>query len=101
MDDLVTIVREEVAKYAGNGRAFKVRLFPMLDDERLTYGVNAVGMAGDKRVSLIVVLARIVDGQVIIEEDNTDKPLYEALQQRGLSRDVMILAYDGAPVPDA
>jgi sulfur carrier protein ThiS len=46
-------------------------------------------------------MARIVGNRVVIEEDMTDKKLVDALQQRGILRDQIVLAYEGEPIPDA
>ena len=46
-------------------------------------------------------MARIVGNRVVIEEDMTDKKLVDALLQRGILRDQIILAYEGEPIPDA
>jgi hypothetical protein len=101
MDDISAITREEVRKYAGSGRGMNVILFPVLDDERQTYTVTAVDFPIRKDDSMIVVLARIAGDQVVIEEDATDKPLVDALIQRGIPRDRIVLAYRGEPIPDA
>lgn len=52
-------------------------------------------------IALVVVLARVVGDKVVIEEDNTDKKLIDALRQRGIPREQIILAYAGEPIPDA
>lgn len=103
MDSLKQIVQEEVRWYAGKrGRGANVLLFPALDDEHLTYVV--IGVSYPHRgndVGNVIVFARIVGNQVIIEEDNTDKPLHKHLMERGIPRDKIILAYAGEPIPDA
>jgi hypothetical protein len=100
MDQLVSIVREEVRKYASDGRAHNGRLFSMENALTCTYTVNAVGTFNKRHTSNIVVLARVADDKIIIEEDRTDKPLIDALEQRGVPRDKIVLAYAGEPVPD-
>ncbi len=99
MDNLKDILREEVAGYAGSGRGANIRLFAILDDERQTYAVNAVRHPEKNRPAGVVVLARIADDKIIIEEDRTDRPLADALIQRGVPRDQIILAYAGEPIP--
>jgi hypothetical protein len=96
------IVREEVEKYASDGRGANVILFPVLDDARQIYTVAAVDYP--KRVyegGMVVVLARVVGDKVVIEEDGTNKPLLDALLQRGIPREKIVLAYQGEPIPDA
>lgn len=101
MDRLAEIVREEVEKYAGNGRGLNIILFPLLDDRRQTYAVNAVDYPTRDEVAMVIVLARVVGDKVVIEEDTTDKHLVDALLQRGIPRDKIVLAYEGEPIPDA
>ena len=102
MGQLKQIVREEVAKYAGiQGRGANLRLFKLLDDENRIYAVNAVDYPVREDVAGVVVLARIFDNRVVIEEDATDKPLVDALLQLGIDRTQIVLAYEGEQVPDA
>lgn len=49
----------------------------------------------------MVILARLVGNMIVIEEDMADKKLVEALKQRGILRDQIILAYEGEAIPDA
>jgi XisI protein len=101
MAGLNEITREEVAKYAGKGRGANIILFPLLDDARQVYAVNAVDYPTREEVAMVVVLARVVGDKVVIEEDTTDKKLVDALLQRGIPRNQIILAYAGEPIPDA
>lgn len=103
MEPLSQIVREEVKKYAASGRGANLRLFALLDDEQQVYGVNAIDhpRREDSEAAGVVVLARIVDNVVVVEEDATNKPLVDALLQRGVPRNQIVLAYEGDPIPDA
>jgi hypothetical protein len=103
MDTLSQILREEVAKYAGNGQGANLRLFAILDDEHLVYAVNAVDYPDrdEDEFAGVMILARIYEDKIVIEEDATDRPLLDALTQRGINREQIILAYDGEPIPDA
>ncbi len=49
----------------------------------------------------IIVMAHIIDDSIIIEADNTDRPLYEALMSAGIPREKIILAYAGEKLPSA
>lgn len=100
MEALTQIVREEVKKYDAGGRGYNAILFALLDDERQVYAVNVVDYPKRKDVASVVVLARIVGDKVVIEEDITDKPLLDALLQRGIPREQIVLAYRGEPIPD-
>lgn len=101
MDQLIQIVREEVEKYAAGGRGLNAIAFPVLDDVRHVYAVSAVEYPTRHDVMMVVVFARIVGDKVVIEEDTTDKPLIDALMQRGIPREQIVLAYRGEPIPDA
>ncbi|MFN8371999.1 MAG: element excision factor XisI family protein [Anaerolineae bacterium] len=101
MDRLAQIVKEEVEKYAGTGEGINLRLFPISDDERKIYAVNAVDYPARSDSYFAVVMARVVGSYVIVEEDVTDKPLLDALLQRGIPRENIVLAYQGEPEPAA
>ena len=101
MDNLVEITRKEVCKYAGQGEGIGLKLYPVLDDIRHTYAVLAVHTLPEDEHSVgIVVMAQIADDCVIIEVDNTDKPLVDALVQQGVPREQIVLAYAGETHPD-
>jgi hypothetical protein len=51
------------------------------------------------RMPLIVVMARIVGDNVVIDADATDRPLYEALLIAGIPRENLILGYLGETEP--
>jgi len=101
MDSLKQIVRQEVKKYASNGRGANILLFAILDDEQGIYAVNSVDYPEREDIAGVVILARVVNNMVVIEEDMTDKKFHVALQQAGIMRDQIVLAYEGEPIPDA
>jgi hypothetical protein len=99
MADLLTIVRQEIYKY---GQAsLNARVFPILDDERHFYAVTSLPYPERQWPMGVMVMARVVDDQVIIEEDRTDHPLVDALIQAGIPRSQIILAYAGEASPVA
>jgi hypothetical protein len=100
MDWLAQVTREEVRKYASNGRGANVLLFPLLDDEHLTFAVIDVDYPTRNDFAGVVVFARVVQDTIVIEEDLTDKKLIDALLQQGVPREKIILAYSGEIVPD-
>lgn len=100
MVNLTDIVREEVEKYAAGGRGGNIILFPQMDDKRQTYTLNVVDYPTRKDTAGVVVLAWIAGDKIVIEEDATDKPLVDALLQRGIPREQIVLAYAGEPIPD-
>lgn len=101
MGHLVTILRQEVRKYASNGRGVGLSLYPILDDEQQQYIVVAIEDERDMPYTEgIVVFARMQNNHIIIEVDNTDKQLVDALLQQGIPREQITLAYRGEPLPD-
>jgi hypothetical protein len=100
MANLAEILKAEVAAYAGNGQGANVRLFAVLDDDQQVYTVNTVRYPERTRPANVMVMARILGEQVVIEEDRTDRPLLEALLQAGLKREQIILAYAGEATPE-
>ena len=88
---LTTVVQREVAGYAS--ASFNSTLYTVADPEKQIYAV--VGVLKPPTRSFVVVLARVVNEQVLILADNTDHPLFEALMQSGIPRDHIILAYAG------
>lgn len=93
MDSLKTISREEVEKYEAGGRGVNILLFALLDDDRNVYAVNAVDYPSRKEIAGVVVLARLAGDKIVVEEDMTDKKLVDALLQRGVKREQIVLAY--------
>ena len=80
----------------------------MLTEEMKLYAVDAVNgitlltQSTDKSVFADAsLIARIVDDCIIIEHDQNDKPLVDALVQAGIPRAQIILAYAGEPIPEA
>ena len=100
MDRLKEIVREEVAWY-GSGGGVHHRSYATLDDIQGIYSVNTIGDPGYEYATRLVMLARIVGDKVIIEYDNTNRPLYESLMYAGIPREQIILAYEGEPIPES
>jgi hypothetical protein len=71
-----------------------------LDDVRQVYTVVAIDHPVRREEAGIIVLARVVGDQVVIEEDNTDRPLIDALMQRGIPRSQITLIYAGETLPE-
>jgi len=97
MDRLGEIVKQVVFEYAGGG--FNLKTFPLMNDEQQVYAVNIVDTPKRKRPAGVMVLARIIDNHVIVEEDTTDRPLVDALVQAGIPREQIVLAYAGEAIP--
>ncbi len=100
MGSLNNILREEVEKYAAGGRGANVLTFAFADEAHHAYSVVLVDYPKRQHTALVAVLARLVGDKIIIEEDNTDKPLLDALLQRGIPREQILLAYNGDIIPE-
>lgn len=91
---LTKILRKEVSAYAGEwlGIDRKPSMFYYVEnpDEQI-YCVLAPQRAWRKQPELVM-MARIVNNQIIIDLDKTDKPLREALQKAGITDDQIIVA---------
>lgn len=97
MDRLAEVVRQEVEKYGV--RSLNRRVYKLSDHERQSYVVISIGFDQKVHPAHPVVMARVEGDQVIIEADNTDNSLVEALMQAGVPREKIILAYMDEPLP--
>ncbi len=99
IDNLTEIVRREVADY--HGPALKATTYYFEDRTNQIYTVIMVPEYEYPRTekSAVTILARIVDDTVIVEEDITDRPLFEELMRAGIPRDKIVLAYAGEQAP--
>jgi hypothetical protein len=70
-------------------------------DDDTVYTVVIVTRIMDKHTSGVSLVVRIVGDKVIVERDQNDKIVLDALLQAGIPRSRIILAYAGEPVPEA
>jgi hypothetical protein len=96
MERVVTvaeIVRREVAAY--NTPAWKSKSYFLEDGQNQVYGVVDIPDSDhpDAPQPIFIVLARVMDDTVVIYQDITDRPLYEALVRGGVPREKIVLAY--------
>jgi hypothetical protein len=97
--DLTSVVQYEVEDYA-RGETFGGVTYPLSDTGKQTYAVYIVPEQPRKTHATVVVAARIVNDKVVIDEDITDRPLWEELVRAGIPREQIILAYAGEKLPD-
>jgi hypothetical protein len=98
MDSLKEMVRQVVAGYAGkglNGVSYLTQ-----SDDRSVFTVTDFARIRGKHISGVSLMVRIVDDLIIVERDQNDKILLDALIQAGIPREKIILAYSGEPVPE-
>ncbi len=70
------------------------------DVAKQTYTVLIVPDFPRKFEANIMVLVRIENDKVIIEEDTTDRPLWRELVRAGIPREQIILTYAGEKLPN-
>jgi hypothetical protein len=98
MDTVKQTVREVMQGYAGkvlNGYSYLTQ-----NDDGSVFTVVVVAHLHGKHHSGVSVVVRIVDDHVVIERDQNDKTVLDALVQAGIPRQQIILAYAGEPVPE-
>jgi hypothetical protein len=97
--DLTRVVQQVVEGYARptlEGKSYAVS-----NPEQQIFSVLVVPDYPPKFDSGIVVLAHIDGDKIVIDEDTTDKPLWEELVRAGIPRDQIILTYAGEQLPQA
>jgi hypothetical protein len=97
--DLTSVVQQVVEGYARptlEGKSYAVS-----NTERQIFTVVIVPDYPPKFDSGIMVLAHIEGDRIIIDEDTTDRPLWEELVRAGIPRDQIILTYAGEKLPQS
>lgn len=98
VNSVIDSVRHEVERYAT--KAAKGYTVFIADEQKQIYTVITVPDVPRKFPARVVVMARVIDDQVVIIEDTTDKPLYEALMVNAkIPREQIILEYAGEHLP--
>lgn len=99
VENLTEIVRREVAAY--HGPALKATTYYFEDPKNRVYAVVIIPDYDYPRRSTsgVVVLARVIDDRVVIDEDTTDRPLWKELVEAGIPREQIVLTYAGEEVP--
>jgi hypothetical protein len=96
--ELLEITRNEVEKYEGTSP--HASIYAIMDDVRKRYAITGIENEPGSDHSWIIVQVRIDGDFVIVDEDGIwDKHFYAALEQAGVPREQVILAYKGEQVP--
>lgn len=91
---VVEIARQEVEKYAGISPHAKA--YFIADEVQQIYLVTGIENEPGPNSSWIIVQAHINGDVVVIDVDNVwDKQLWKALENAGVPREQIILAYQG------
>lgn len=88
---LAEILRQEVASYATQSYQGDERLYFTENPTQLVYCVVAPYHQAFGKADLVI-MARIVNDQIIIDMDKTSKPLYEALRSAGIPDEQIVVA---------
>lgn len=98
MDALNQIVKKAMEGYAVKGLNSHAYL-TISPDENLLTVVDIAHMRSERIVATSLIV-RLIKDQVVIEHDDNNKPLVDALVQMGIPRSNIILAYLGEAVPE-
>lgn len=98
MDRLNTLLKVCLEGYTGRALNGYSYLTSSADDRKHT--VISVGQLPDKRIVDASLIVHVVGDRIVIERDVNDRPLVDTLQQAGVERQQIILAYVGEPVDE-
>lgn len=90
--ELAEILRQEVSSYATKSYQGDERLYFAENIADQVYCVVAPSHPAFGKGDLVL-MARIVNDQIIIDTDKTSKPLYEALRSAGISDEQLVIAW--------
>jgi len=96
--DQLAIIKQTIAEYAKspvNGYAY----FTESADGKFFTVVDVYSSQGKRQASTGLIV-HLMGDQIVIERDLNNKPLVEALMQRGIARERIVLAYAGESVPE-
>lgn len=99
MAQLVEIVRQELERYVDPLSNFKS--CTVFDDTHRTYAAISLLDAKTPYDVDRMVIVRLIDDWVVTEKDNMLRPFVDALEQAGIAREKIILAYAGESVPSS
>src|SRR5258707_14396967 len=99
MDSMKEVVHQVVKGYAGTGLNGISYLTQNEDGSVLT--ITDFARIRGEHISGVSLVVRIVDDAVIIERDQNDKIVKDALMQAGIPREKIILSYAGEPIPES
>jgi hypothetical protein len=96
--NLALTVQREVEDYV-RGKDLKAVSYAVSDVARQIYVAIVVPDRPRPFPARVIVMARVVDDIVIIDEDTTDRPLWEELVRAGIPRDQIVCLYAGEEIP--
>ncbi len=96
--DLKERVEREVATYAG--KQFNAVGYLLTDDDHKVFTIVDIGTFGKKPFTTMTLLVHVEDTFVVIYYDGNSLPLVDALVEKGVPREQIILAYAGEAIPE-
>jgi hypothetical protein len=94
----VTIVENEITNY--QRPALHGQTYLVMDKAHQIYSILFVPNNIQQHLKPgIILLVRIIEEMIVIDEDITDRPLYQALVRAGIPREKIILRYAGETLP--
>jgi hypothetical protein len=94
-----SIVRKLIDEYASYKPSHgKIETEAIVDPQHDHYEVMHVGWNGARRVHGSVIHIDIIDGQVWIQYDGTNRPVAEELIAAGMPREVIVLGFQPAHI---
>ena len=86
-------VFEVYAEYLHAGHTSTVEYHTVADEKNDRYQLAAVGWEQNTRIFYVIFQADIIDGKVWIQVDNTEDGLAALLEEKGVSKQDIVLAY--------
>lgn len=99
METLQHTLKAVMSGYTGPGLNDE-SLLTTSDDGRLLTVVSISQVRGETVVAAGLIV-RLIGDIVVIDHDNNNKPLVDALVQAGVPREQIVLAYAGETIPHA
>jgi hypothetical protein len=94
---LKTILIEEMQKYAGEG--LNASSYLTQNEAEEIYTVVDIANVRGNRIIGTVLVAHLHDAKIIIELDQNNKPLVDALTARGVPTEQLVLTYRDTTIP--
>lgn len=99
MDRLTAAIHEAVSTYVGRG--VNGYSYLIADAVQPAWTIIFVLNFNGQRIVRSGLIVRLLGETILIEQDDNDPPLVDALLQAGIPRSQIILAYAGEPVPES
>jgi hypothetical protein len=98
MAPLPEIARIEIEKYAVDGLNFE-SILTVSPNGRVITVVDFAREPDGRPYTATSIIARIEENHIVIDHDDNDKPLVDALVAAGIPRERIILTYAGEELP--